>query len=169
MFIAAVNVKDGSSDASLPTREYLEFYKVLNKFISSLGTAMSFVCKDLDTKIAGVEELLELKPDHYKDIATMVRFEVDNDVANRTKKNTSSGCRQVLRLHRWWYILATMDIGGWCATLDVMIDWWNFTDVCTHFNSIGLRTRTFGCVSMKHVLFAHWTEHWIFSISWCWD
>eukprot|EP00041_Stephanoeca_diplocostata_P041456 m.7984 g.7984 ORF g.7984 m.7984 type:complete len:224 (-) comp6001_c0_seq1:61-732(-) len=100
MFVAAENVQKSSSTGSLSTREYLEFYKVLNKFISTLGTAMSFVCKDLDSKIAGIEELLEIKPDHYKDLATMVKFETENDIADRTKKNTDSGCRQILRLHR---------------------------------------------------------------------
>ncbi|KAI4887923.1 hypothetical protein NFI96_022447 [Prochilodus magdalenae] len=86
---------------------YLKYYiagwRELVSFMNSLGTVFSFISKDAVTKIQILENLVASENgSHYLTIQSMVKFELDNELVDLTKRAThpDSGCRTLLRLHR---------------------------------------------------------------------
>lgn len=71
--------------------------------MNSLGTVFSFISKDAIGKIQILENFLKSEnSSHYITVQSMVRFELDNELVDLTKKGNypESGCRTLLRLHR---------------------------------------------------------------------
>ncbi|XP_060708169.1 ceramide-1-phosphate transfer protein [Hemiscyllium ocellatum] len=82
---------------------YLEGWKGLVKFMSSLGSAFSFISNDAVTKIQILEDYRSgVNGQKYLTIQSMVKYEVDNKLVDLTKRGDhwDSGCRTLLRLHR---------------------------------------------------------------------
>lgn len=86
---------------------YLEYYvagwRGLLRFMNSLGSVFTFISKDVVTKIEILVNLLNGENGaHYATIQSMVKFELEHNLVDLTKKASfpESGCRTLLRLHR---------------------------------------------------------------------
>ncbi|KAF6210754.1 hypothetical protein GE061_013864 [Apolygus lucorum] len=76
---------------------YLEAYKELVKFCNLLGNVFKFVKEEIESKS---EILLQLKSQNVEEFRTlkgMVNYEMESGLLN--KKEYTSGCRTLLRLH----------------------------------------------------------------------
>ncbi|XP_043919124.1 ceramide-1-phosphate transfer protein [Protopterus annectens] len=83
--------------------EYVNGWKGLVRFMSSLGTVFSFISKDAVNKIQIMENYRKSENgEKYLSLQSMVQYELDNDLVDLTKraKYSESGCRTILRLHR---------------------------------------------------------------------
>ncbi|XP_032904184.1 ceramide-1-phosphate transfer protein isoform X1 [Amblyraja radiata] len=92
-----------TQSGELEQQHYLAGWKGLVKFMSSLGTAFSFISKDAVTKIQILENYQSGENgSQYKTIQSMVKYEVDNKLVDVKKRGDhwNSGCRTLLRLHR---------------------------------------------------------------------
>ncbi|CAG6021877.1 unnamed protein product [Menidia menidia] len=86
---------------------YLEHYvagwRGLIKFLNCLGSVFGFISKDAVNKIQILVNYLngENGP-HYVTMQSMVKYELENDLVDLTKRgsHSESGCRTLLRLHR---------------------------------------------------------------------
>ncbi|CAN9515649.1 unnamed protein product [Ophioblennius macclurei] len=91
-----------------PEKEvYLEHYvagwRGLVKFLNSLGSVFGFISKDAVSKIQILVGLLNGEnASQYSTIQSMVKYELDNELVDLTKRGAhpDSGCRTLLRLHR---------------------------------------------------------------------
>ncbi|XP_051948001.1 ceramide-1-phosphate transfer protein [Xyrauchen texanus] len=86
---------------------YIKYYIVgwqeLVSFMNSLGNVFSFISKDVVSKIQIMENFLSGENgSHYVTVQSMVKFELENDLVDLTKRENhpESGCRTLLRLHR---------------------------------------------------------------------
>lgn len=86
---------------------YLEHYvagwRGLIKFLNSLGSVFGFISKDAVNKIKILVSYMEGENgSHYATIQSMVKYELDNDLVDLTKRGNhpESGSRTLLRLHR---------------------------------------------------------------------
>lgn len=86
---------------------YLEHYvagwRGLVKFLNSLGSVFGFISKDAVNKIQILVNLLKDESgSHYVTIQSMMKYELDNQLVDVTKRGShpESGCRTLLRLHR---------------------------------------------------------------------
>lgn len=72
-------------------------------FMNTLGNVFSFISKDVVSKIQILENFLASESgSHYVTIQSMVKYELENDLVDITKRGNhpESGCRTLLRLHR---------------------------------------------------------------------
>lgn len=84
-------------------QHYIAGWKELVSFMNSLGTVFSFISKDAVNKIQILENLqASEKSSHYLTVQSMVKYELDNELVDLTKRSShpESGCRTLLRLHR---------------------------------------------------------------------
>ncbi|XP_032375831.1 ceramide-1-phosphate transfer protein [Etheostoma spectabile] len=86
---------------------YLEHYvagwRGLVKFLNCLGSVFGFISKDAVNKINILVTLLHGENgSQYVTVQSMVKYELDNDLVDLTKRGShpESGCRTLLRLHR---------------------------------------------------------------------
>uniref|UniRef100_UPI0037E73FAD ceramide-1-phosphate transfer protein n=1 Tax=Semicossyphus pulcher TaxID=241346 RepID=UPI0037E73FAD len=86
---------------------YLEHYvagwRGLVKFLNSLGSVFGFISKDAVNKVKILVGHLEGENgSQYVTFQAMVKYELDNDLVDLTKRGShpESGCRTLLRLHR---------------------------------------------------------------------
>ncbi|TSL61188.1 Ceramide-1-phosphate transfer protein [Bagarius yarrelli] len=71
--------------------------------MNSLGSVFSFISKDAVNKIQILENFLSGENGtHYLTVQSMVKYELDNELVDLTKRGShpESGCRTLLRLHR---------------------------------------------------------------------
>ncbi|XP_056113854.1 ceramide-1-phosphate transfer protein [Rhinichthys klamathensis goyatoka] len=82
---------------------YIAGWKELVSFMNSLGNVFSFISKDVICKIQILENFLSGENgSHYVTIQSMVKYELENELVDLTKRGShpESGCRTLLRLHR---------------------------------------------------------------------
>lgn len=82
---------------------YVAGWRGLVRFMNSLGNVFGFVSKDAVNKIQILVNLLNSENGaHYVTIQSMVKYELENDLVDLTRRQShpESGCRTLLRLHR---------------------------------------------------------------------
>jgi len=82
---------------------YMDAWVELIKFLNTLGTAMSFVVKDVEGKLKHMKTLKEGEAAGYKSVASMINHEKEKDLIQYEgdkAKPVLSGSRTILRLHR---------------------------------------------------------------------
>ncbi|XP_067303288.1 ceramide-1-phosphate transfer protein [Pseudorasbora parva] len=92
-----------SENKEVYIKHYIEGWKELVSFMNSLGSVFSFISKDVICKIQIMENfLLGENGSHYVTIQSMVKYELENELVDLTKRGShpESGCRTLLRLHR---------------------------------------------------------------------
>lgn len=75
----------------------------MSRFMNSLGSVFTFISKDAVNKIQIlVNHLGGENGAHYVTIQSMVKYELENELVDLTKRGSfsESGCRTLLRLHR---------------------------------------------------------------------
>lgn len=75
----------------------------ISRFMNCLGSVFSFISKDAVNKIQIlVNHLNGENGAHYVTIQSMVKYELDSQLVDLTKRGSfpESGCRTLLRLHR---------------------------------------------------------------------
>ncbi|KAM6981510.1 ceramide-1-phosphate transfer protein-like [Tautogolabrus adspersus] len=83
--------------------QYVAGWRGLVKFLNSLGSVFGFISKDAVNKIKILVGYLEGENgSQYVTIQSMVKYELDNELVDLTKRGShpESGCRTLLRLHR---------------------------------------------------------------------
>lgn len=98
-------------DNTISLEKYILGYEELFKFLNLLGTVFGWVASDIDAKM---EILRGLKngeqSEKYQDVQSMIQYEVDNNLIKHKAKDSSTGTRNLLRLHRALeYIVAFLD------------------------------------------------------------
>lgn len=92
-----------SENKEVYVEHYVAGWRGLVKFLNSLGSVFGFISKDAVNKIKILVALLEGENgSHYVTVQSMVKYELDNDLVDLTKRGShpESGCRTLLRLHR---------------------------------------------------------------------
>ncbi|XP_071021870.1 ceramide-1-phosphate transfer protein-like [Oncorhynchus clarkii lewisi] len=82
---------------------YVAGWRGLVRFMNCLGSVFSFISKDAVNKIQIlVNHLNGENGAHYVTIQSMVKYELDSQLVDLTKRGSfpESGCRTLLRLHR---------------------------------------------------------------------
>ncbi|GFN87176.1 ceramide-1-phosphate transfer protein-like [Plakobranchus ocellatus] len=102
--------KSLEEDGTVVLEEYLRAFHELCRFFKLTGRLLSFVARDLESKIKCVEcHLHSLNWRHYHTVESMINFEQTSGTTHQ-RGTHPSGCRMVLRLH--WaleFILEFMD------------------------------------------------------------
>jgi len=98
-------------DNTISLEKYILGYEELFKFLNLLGTVFGWVASDIDAKM---EILRGLKngeqSEKYQFVQSMIQYEVDNNLIKHKAKDSSTGTRNLLRLHRALeYIVAFLD------------------------------------------------------------
>ncbi|KAL2103831.1 hypothetical protein ACEWY4_000699 [Coilia grayii] len=92
-----------SENKEVYVQHYVEGWRGLVRFMNSLGSVFSFISKDAVNKIEILVNFLNGENGaHYVTIQSMVKYELDNELVDLTRrdKHPESGCRTLLRLHR---------------------------------------------------------------------
>ncbi|XP_067096569.1 ceramide-1-phosphate transfer protein [Osmerus mordax] len=92
-----------SDDKEVFLEHYVAGWRGLVRFMNSLGSVFTFISKDAVNKIEILVSLLNGEHGaHYVTIQSMVKYEVENELVDLTKRSSfpESGCRTLLRLHR---------------------------------------------------------------------
>ncbi|KAL7398612.1 hypothetical protein ABVT39_012318 [Epinephelus coioides] len=92
-----------SENKEVYVEHYVAGWRGLVKFLNCLGSVFSFISKDAVNKVNILVTLLEGENgSHYATVQSMVRYELDNNLVDLTKRGShpESGCRTLLRLHR---------------------------------------------------------------------
>lgn len=92
-----------SENKEVYIKYYIAGWQELVSFMNSLGNVFSFISKDVVSKIQIIENLLMGENgSHYVTVQSMVKYELENDLVDITKRGNypESGCRTLLRLHR---------------------------------------------------------------------
>lgn len=92
-----------SENKEVYIKYYIAGWQELVSFMNSLGNVFSFISKDVVSKIQILENLLTGENgSHYVTVQSMVKYELENDLVDITKRGNypESGCRTLLRLHR---------------------------------------------------------------------
>ncbi|XP_026776756.3 ceramide-1-phosphate transfer protein [Pangasianodon hypophthalmus] len=92
-----------SDNKEVYIKYYISGWRELVSFMNSLGSVFSFISKDAVSKIQILENfLLGENGTHYLTVQSMVKYELDNELVDLTKRGShpESGCRTLLRLHR---------------------------------------------------------------------
>ncbi|CAB1330017.1 unnamed protein product [Coregonus sp. 'balchen'] len=81
--------------------QYVAGWRGLVRFMNCLGSVFSFISKDAVNKSL-VNHLNGENGAHYVTVQSMVKYELDNQLVDLTKRGSfpESGCRTLLRLHR---------------------------------------------------------------------
>jgi len=98
-------------DNTISLEKYILGYEELFKFLNLLGTVFGWVASDIDAKM---EILRGLKngeqSEKYQSVQSMIQYEVDNNLIKHKAKDSSTGTRNLLRLHRALeYIVAFLE------------------------------------------------------------
>merc|ERR1711973_873737 len=100
------------SEGRILLSHYIVGYEELYKFLNLLGTVFGWVSTDVDAK------------DNYQDVRTMLKYEVDNKLIKHKARDSKTGARNLLRLHRALeYIVAfleevpNLDTNDKCCTI----------------------------------------------------
>jgi len=98
-------------DNTISLEKYILGYEELFKFLNLLGTVFGWVASDIDAKM---EILRGLKngeqSEKYQCVQSMIQYEVDNNLIKHKAKDSSTGTRNLLRLHRALeYIVAFLE------------------------------------------------------------
>lgn len=75
----------------------------VSRFLNSLGSVFGFISKDAVNKIKILVTYMDGEnSSHYATIQSMVKYELDNELVDLTKRGShpESGSRTLLRLHR---------------------------------------------------------------------
>eukprot|EP00095_Tigriopus_kingsejongensis_P009333 maker-scaffold247_size239117-snap-gene-1.21 protein:Tk09333 transcript:maker-scaffold247_size239117-snap-gene-1.21-mRNA-1 annotation:"hypothetical protein DAPPUDRAFT_231317" len=89
--------EDGSIDLDL----YLLGFGEIYKFLNLLGTVFGWVAADVNHKLVHLGSHRNgAQGSHYATIESMVEFEVKEKIVNPKARETNSGTRNLLRLHR---------------------------------------------------------------------
>ncbi|KAL1020663.1 hypothetical protein UPYG_G00003050 [Umbra pygmaea] len=92
-----------SENKEVLLEHYVAGWRGLVRFMNSLGSVFSFISKDAVSKIQILVNLMKGEGGaNYLTIQSMVKYEMDNQLVDLTKKGSfpESGCRTLLRLHR---------------------------------------------------------------------
>lgn len=92
-----------SENKEVYVEHYVAGWRGLVRFLNTLGSVFGFISKDADTKIKILVNLLNGENGfHYVTIQSMVKYELENQLVDLTKRGNhqESGCRTLLRLHR---------------------------------------------------------------------
>ncbi|XP_029651669.1 ceramide-1-phosphate transfer protein-like [Octopus sinensis] len=85
-------------DNTLSMDAYLESYNEVTKFLYLLGKAFVFVGSEVNSKVSILYKYRNSSDgENYVTINRMMQYEIENEI---TTKNSLSGCRTLLRLHR---------------------------------------------------------------------
>uniref|UniRef100_A0A146KJJ9 Glycolipid transfer protein domain-containing protein 1 n=1 Tax=Lygus hesperus TaxID=30085 RepID=A0A146KJJ9_LYGHE len=76
---------------------YLKVYKELVKFCNLLGNVFKFVKDEIESKSEILHQLKSQHAEEFQTLKGMVKYEMESGKLN--KKNYTSGCRTLLRLH----------------------------------------------------------------------
>jgi len=90
---------------------YIVGYEELYKFLNLLGTVFGWVSTDVDAKLNILRDLRKSETSqNYQDVSTMLKYEVDNKLIKYKAKDSKTGSRNLLRLHRALeYIVAFLE------------------------------------------------------------
>ncbi|TRY73678.1 hypothetical protein TCAL_10163 [Tigriopus californicus] len=111
---------DGQVDIDL----YALGFEEIVKFLNLLGTVFGWVASDVHHKLANIAQHRKGSAGaHYETINTMVDYEIKEKLIKPKAKETSSGTRNLLRLHRalefiskFLHDLPEMDMSDKCCT-----------------------------------------------------
>lgn len=99
------------SEGKIVLAHYIVGYEELYKFLNLLGTVFGWVSTDVDNKLDVIREHRgsEAK-DNYQDVKAMIKYEVDNKLIKPKARDSRTGARNLLRLHRALeYIIAFLE------------------------------------------------------------
>lgn len=99
------------SDGKIVLQHYIVGYEELYKFLNLLGTVFGWVSTDVDAKLDVVRDHRKSEAqEHYQDVRAMIKYEVDNQLIKHKAKDSKTGTRNLLRLHRALeYIVAFLE------------------------------------------------------------
>lgn len=83
---------------AIPTAQFILAYKQLSLLLEMLGTAFSFVKKDVDSKLAILEQMAQQEEAAYETLQGIIQHEVKHRIT--LKKDKKGGSRNVMRLVR---------------------------------------------------------------------
>merc|ERR1712001_809297 len=114
-----------SEDGKILLKNYITGFEELYKFLNLLGTVFGWVSTDVDNKIEILRQ--HRKGEHaseYESVQDMIAFEVNGKLIKPKARDSGTGARNLLRLHRALeYIIAFLkdvpDLGvdDKCSTL----------------------------------------------------
>jgi len=88
-------------DGKILLKNYIVGFDELYKFLNLLGTVFGWVSTDVDNKIEVLRQ--HRRGEHaneYENIEDMIAFEVKNNLIKPKAKDSTTGARNLLRLHR---------------------------------------------------------------------
>ncbi|KAM4610165.1 ceramide-1-phosphate transfer protein [Polymixia lowei] len=92
-----------SENKEVFVEHYVAGWRGLVRFLNSLGSVFTFISKDAVNKVQVLVNYLNSdNGSHYITIQSMVKYELENELVDLTKRGShpESGCRTLLRLHR---------------------------------------------------------------------
>lgn len=90
-----------AEDGSISIDKYLLGYDELYKFLNLLGTVFGWVATDVYNKMETVRgHRKSEQAAKYESIQTMLEFEIETNMIKPKAKDTNTGTRNLLRLHR---------------------------------------------------------------------
>lgn len=113
------------ADGKIILAHYIVGYEELYKFLNLLGTVFGWVSTDVDAKLDVIRDHRKSESSqHYQDVRSMLKYEVDNKLIKYKAKDSKTGSRNLLRLHRALeYIVAfleevpNLETGDKCCTI----------------------------------------------------
>lgn len=112
---AATTLSDSMTADSIPTKDYVQVYKVICAFLRELGKVMGFVVSEIEGKLKILEGHIAQNEESHKFVNGIVKFEVDNNITITKGGKNSSASRTLLRLHRALHYIATLIKGMYHA------------------------------------------------------
>merc|ERR1711981_111035 len=88
-------------DGKILIKNYIDGFEELYKFLNLLGTVFGWVSTDVDAKMEVLRQHRKAEnADKYENVQDMVAYEVDNKLIKPKARDSSTGSRNLLRLHR---------------------------------------------------------------------
>jgi len=99
------------ADGKIILTHYIVGYEELYKFLNLLGTVFGWVSTDVDAKLDVIRDHRKSESsEHYQDVHSMLKYEVDSKLIKYKAKDSKTGSRNLLRLHRALeYIVAFLE------------------------------------------------------------
>ena len=99
------------SEGRIVLENYIKGYEELYKFLNLLGTVFGWVSTDVDAKLNVIRAHRKSESsDHYQDVRSMLKYEVEAKLIKPKAKDSGTGARNLLRLHRALeYIIAFLE------------------------------------------------------------
>jgi len=89
------------SEGRILLSKYIIGYEELYKFLNLLGTVFGWVSTDVDAKLDVLREHRKSEASaNYQDVRSMLKYEVDNKLIKYKAKDSRTGSRNLLRIHR---------------------------------------------------------------------